>query len=178
MEFQELIESRRSVRKYDSSKTVSVDTLRQLISAAVEAPSWKNCQTSRYYCVTSEEKKAEFRTACLPGFNSTRSEGAQLIVTTFVKDTVGFDNEGKPNNEVGNGWGFYDLGLQNENLILKAKEVGLDTLIMGIRDGEKIREMLEIPESEIVVSVIAVGYGAESPKRPTRKSVEEIAKFI
>ena len=51
----------------------------------------------------------------------------------------------------GNGWGYYDLGLQNENLILKAKELGLDTLIMGIRDAEKIHEMFQIPETEQVV---------------------------
>ena len=49
---------------------------------------------------------------------------------------------------------------------------------MGIRDGEKLREVLEIPESEIVVSVIAVGYPAKAPARPKRRAVEDIAKFF
>ena len=78
----------------------------------------------------------------------------------------------------GNGWGFYDLGLHNEILLLKAAELGLGSLVMGIRDGEKLREVLEIPESEIVVSVIAVGYPAEAPARPKRRAVEDIAKFF
>ena len=164
MEFQKLIESRRSIRKYDGSKKVTKEQIETLISAATEAPSWKNSETARYYC--------------LPGFNRERSENAALLVTTFVHTRAGFDKEGDPDNEVGNGWGFYDLGLHNEILLLKAAELGLGSLVMGIRDGEKLREVLEIPESEIVVSVIAVGYPAEAPARPKRRAVEDIAKFF
>ena len=67
--------------------------------------------------------------------------------------------------------------LVNENFVLKAKESGLDTLIMGIRDGEAIREFLDIPENEQVVSVIAIGYAADAAQMPKRKSVSDITKF-
>ena len=50
-------------------------------------------------------------------------------------------------------------------------------MIMGIRDGEAIRNFLDVPENEQVVSVIAVGYGAKDVQMPKRKSVSEIAKF-
>ena len=120
----------------------------------------------------------EFSDKCLPEFNQKNSEGAALVVTTFVKDCVGFDRLSKePVNECANGWGYYDLGLQNENFVLKAKESGLDTLIMGIRDGEAIREFLDIPENAQVVSVIAIGYAADAAQMPKRKSVSDIAKF-
>lgn len=79
------------------------------------------------------------------------------------------DYHGEPVNECANGWGYYDLGLQNENFVLKAKESGLDTLIMGIRDGEAIREFLNVPETEQVVSVIAVGYAAKDSHMPKLK---------
>ena len=171
MEFQKLIESRRSIRKYDGSKKVTKEQIETLIAAATEAPSWKNSETARYYCVLSDEMTKRVREECLPGFNRERSENAALLVTTFVHTRAGFDKEGVPDNEVGNGWGFYDLGL-------KAAELGLGSLVMGIRDGEKLREVLEIPESEIVVSVIAVGYPAEAPARPKRRAVEDIAKFF
>ena len=81
-------------------------------------------------------------------------------------------------NELGNGWGCYDLGLQNENLILKAEDLGLSTLIMGLRESDKLRELLDIPEIETVVSVIAVGKADESPARPPRKELDAIAKFF
>ena len=161
MELQTAFETRRSIRHYDAEKKVTKEQVETLIKAASLAPSWKNTQTSRYYCVLSEDKVAEFSQKCLPEFNQKNSAGAgALIVTTFVKGLVGFDNDGNPVNEAGDGWGYYDLGLQNENLLLKATELGLDTLVMGIRDGEAIREMLNIPETENVVAVIAVGYKA------------------
>ena len=101
-----------------------------------------------------------------------------MIVTTFVHNRAGFQKDGTPDNEIGNGWGCYDLGLQNENLILKAAELGLSTLIMGLRNADKIREMLSIPESETIVAVIAVGTADEEPSRPKRRELEDVLKFF
>ena len=177
MEFSKLLEERRSIRKFDPEKKVTADQIKEIINAAIQAPSWKNSQTTRYYAVVTPEKIEAFSAACLPEFNQKSAAGAALVVTTFVKDRSGFDQEGNPNNEVGNGWGYYDLGLHDENFILKARDLGLDTLIMGIRDGEAIREFFNLPENEQAVSVIAVGYGTKDAQMPKRKSVSDIAKF-
>ena len=156
MEFQTLIENRRSVRKYSSHTNVTKEQIQQLVQAALEAPSWKNTETGRYYCVLSEDMSQKLRKECLCyANNDVKTEHAALIVTTC-----------------------YDLGLQNENLILKATELGLSTLIMGLRDGNKIREMLSIPESETIVSVIAVGKADEEPSRPRRRELEDVLKFF
>ena len=101
-----------------------------------------------------------------------------LIVTTYVKNVAGFENDGTPTNELGNGWGAYDLGLQSENLVLSARARGLDTLVMGIRKADKLREELSIPEEEEVVSVISLGYRDIEPQMPKRKELSEIAKFF
>ena len=45
MEFQTLIENRRSVRKYSSHTNVTKEQIQQLVQAALEAPSWKNTET-------------------------------------------------------------------------------------------------------------------------------------
>lgn len=177
MELQNVIEARRSVRKYDASKQVTKEQVAEIVAAAIQAPSWKNSQTARYHVILSDEAKQNFLTDCLPEFNAKNSQGAALVVTTFVANRAGFNREGQPDNEVGNGWGFYDLGLHNENFVLKAKEMGLDTLIMGLRDEAKIREMLQIPEAETIVSVIALGYGEQAPEMPKRKSPEDIVTF-
>ena len=60
-----------------------------------------------------------------------------------MKDTAGFSN-GKPDNDAGNYWGAYDLGLHDAYLILAASNAGYDTLIMGIRDAEILRQELDI----------------------------------
>ena len=179
MEFQKLLENRRTVRKYSADSKVTKEQIEELIHAAQEAPSWKNSQTGRYYCVMSDDLTEKIRQNCLPGANNAaKSEHAALIVTAFVHNRAGFQPDGMPDNELGNGWGCYDLGLQNENLVLKAAEMGLGTLIMGIRDADKIRELLEIPETETIVSVIAVGVPAEEPDRPKRRELDTIAKFF
>ena len=179
MEFQTLIESRRSVRSYDADRKVTKEQVTEIVNAAIQAPSWKNAQASRYYCLLSDDVRAQFLEKCLPDFNAKNAAGAALVVTTFVANRVGFNKAtGEPDNECGNGWGFYDLGLHNENFILKAKELGLDSLIMGIRDASEIRSLLNIPETETIVSVIALGYGNKESVKPKRKTPEDILHFL
>ena len=50
-------------------------------------------------------------------------------------------------------------------------------MIMGLRSGDKLREILSIPETETVMAVIAIGKAAEEPARPKRKDVEDIVRF-
>lgn len=178
MELDKVLESRRSVRKYNEAKQVTKKDLETIIEAAIQAPSWKNSQTARYYAILDKDVHNKIADEALPAFNAKSASGAALIITSFVKNRSGFDREGNPENECGNGWGYYDLGLHNANLILKAKDLGLDTLVMGIRDGYKIREILNIPENEIIVSVIAIGYSDREASKPKRKRAEDILKII
>ena len=176
MEFRELTKSRRSVRAY-ADTPVTHEELEEVLKTAQMAPSWKNQQTARCYVIETPETLEEFRSAVLPSFNQNSSAKAALIVTTYVKDNVGF-NDGVPVNEIGNGWGAYDLGLHDAYLILAAKNAGYDTLIMGIRDGEAIRARLGIPENEEIMSVIAIGKAAEEPAPRPRKELDEVVKFF
>ena len=178
MEFTKLLEERRSIRAFDPEKHVTAEQIQEIVQAAIQAPSWKNSQTTRYYALVTPEKVEEFSAKCLPEFNQKSSKGAALVVTTFVKDRSGFTQDGTPDNEVGNGWGYYDCGLHDMNLLLEAANQGLSTLVMGLRDADKLREAFDIPKEESIVSVISVGYSDADPDRPTRQSVEEIAKFF
>ena len=175
--FDEIIRTRRSVRNYDPDKNVPREIVEQLIAAAVEAPSWKNQQTSRYHIVVSPEMRERLK-ACLWSQNQmTVKDVPVLIVTTFVKGVVGFEKNGTPSNELGDGWGIYDLGLQNALLLLKATDLGLDSIVLGLRDAEAIRTLLDIPQEEVVVSVIGIGCRSKESARPARKQVADIAKF-
>ena len=108
MEFQKVLETRRSVRKYDPNVSVTREQMEELIRAAQEAPSWKNSQTGRYYCVLSEEIADKIRETCLPqARNAEKSKHAALIISTFVHNCAGFQKDGiTPENEIGNGWGM------------------------------------------------------------------------
>ncbi len=179
MELTQAINRRRSVRNFSKEKAVPREFIEEMLTSALKAPSWKNSQTGRYYVVTGPKLVETVRLECLPLFNQNNCENAGvLIVTAFEKNRAGFSRDGVAENEVGQGWGCYDLGLQNQNLLLKATELGLDTLVMGIRDTDKLRKILQIPETQEVMAVIAVGYGQDIPEMPKRKEIQEIARFF
>lgn len=176
MELQDVLEKRRSVRKY-LDKDVRDEDIHAIIEAGILAPSWKNSQVTRYYVVKDQDMLAQVKKT-LPDFNQVNCENAPvLIIPTVVLNRSGYERDGTPSNELGNGWGYYDCGLQSMNLLLKATELGLSTLVMGLRDADDIKKLLQIPENEAVISVIAVGYGDKEPAMPKRKTVEDIVKY-
>lgn len=177
MEFVEVVCARQSIRKY-KNKSIDRKVINQIMDTAILAPSWKNSQTARYHVVDTPALLKRIKEECLPEFNQENCQDAPvLIITSFVKNRSGFNRDGTPSNELENGWGAYDLGLHNQTAILQATEFGLSSLVMGIRDEGKIREILNIGEEQCIVSVIALGIGVATPERPKRKTVEDITTF-
>ena len=173
----ELYTTRRSIRSYDASMTISEEEVRTLLTATQQAPSWANTQTSRYYVAITPDKVAAAR-ACTGDRNAQNVAGAPvIIVSTFVKGQSGF-GRGNAVNEIGDGWGAYDNGLANAYLILKARDMGFDTLIKGMRDSAGLRALFGIPDTEEVMAVIALGYRAAEPNTPVHKSLDEIVRFF
>ena len=163
MEFSELVETRRSCRSYVEAQVNNSD-IETIIKTALMAPSWKNSETGRYYVATTNEA-IEAVYNCLPDFNKASSKNAAYIVTSFKK---GISGNGDDN------WGSYDLGLQNSYLILKAKELGYDTLIMGLRDEDGLRKFFNIPDDEIMLPVIAIGKKNGELVIKPRKELSEV----
>lgn len=174
--FDDIVASRRSVRNYEASTSISEEQVRTLIATTMEAPTWANTQTTRYYVAMSEEKVAAVKELIGQGNARNTANAPVMIVSTFVKGQSGF-GRGNPANEVGDGWGAYDNGLSNAYLILKAREQGFDTLIMGMRDSDGLRKLFDIPENEQVMAVISLGKRASDPRRPDRKPIDDIVKF-
>ena len=177
MELWEVMQKRKSIRQYLTTP-VEEEKVKAMIEAAILAPTWKNAQEIRYYVAVSEEKRQAVLDALAEGNRKKTQNAPVFLISAVILNRAGFQKDGSADNELGNGWGCYDLGLQNENLILKATDLGLSTLIMGLREADRLREILNIPETETIVSVIAVGKAAEEPIRPQRKPIEEIAKFF
>ena len=177
MKFSELIEARRSVRKYAKAE-ISKDEMTKIVEEALNAPSWKNTETTRYYAAIGDDVKAKIWSDALPGFNAASSENAAaLVAVTFVPGESGYMGE-TPANELGEMWGAYDCGLASSYFVLAAKNHGWDTLIMGIRDMAKVKSILGIPEKEILTSVIAVGKSAQPYFKNPRKPVAEVLKVV
>ena len=172
----ELFQTRRSIRSYEPGRTISEAQVRELLAAAQNAPSWANQQPSKYYVAISPEKQAAVLE--MIGGNKDRVANAPvMIVSTFEKGKSGFFR-GNPANDAGDLWGAYDNGLSNAYLVLKARDMGFDTLIMGMRESDKLRALFNIPEEEMILAVIALGYRAEEPNIPVHRPLDEVVKFF
>ena len=177
MTFKELIEARRSVRRYKPSE-ITREELSAIVEEALNAPSWKNNEETRYHVATSAAAKAALWKEALPSFNAASSaNAAALVAVTFKKGLSGFGG-GEPVNELGDMWGAYDAGLASSYFVLAAKDHGWDTLIMGIRDAAAIRRIFGVPDDEIVTAVIAVGKSDQPYFKNPRKNVNEVLHVL
>lgn len=177
MELKDCIKTRRSIRKFQS-KPVLKEDIATLVETAIYAPSWKNSQVTRYYAVTNREIISQIAEG-MPDYNKGATNTAPvLIISTVVRMRSGYTRTGEFDSPKGKGWQMYDCALSNSLFCLEAEEMGLGTVIMGIYPEETIEKALEIPETEEVISVIALGYPDEKPNMPKRKEVDAILKFV
>lgn len=177
MELQNCIETRRSIRNFNSTP-VSNEAVKELVNAAKFAPSWKNTQVTRYYAIKSKDIKEQLINA-LPEFNHTAAATAPVvIVSSVVKSRSGYNRDGGFDSPKGKGWQMYDCGCSNMLFTLKANELGLGTVIMGLYDEEKIGAIINLPETEEIISVIALGYYDEVPAMPSRKDTDVLLKMM
>lgn len=173
----ELLKGRRSIRKYQE-KLVEHDVLREVVELASYAPSWKNTQITRYIAIENQDIKNYIVNECVGEHNAEIITSAPvLVVVTAIKNRCGFERDGSYTTKKEDRWQNFDCGIASYAFSLAAHEKGLGTVIMGIFDEDKIREKLDIPEEREVMALIAVGYAAEEPTAPKRKTVDDLLEI-
>lgn len=178
MTAKECIKGRRSIRKF-ADTPVSRDVIADIVETASYAPSWKHTQITRYIAVEGElkDKIADECTSAYAKNGEIIKNAPMLIAVTFIKNRSGFERDGSYSTPKEGGWQMFDAGVASEAFCLAAYEQGLGSVIMGIFDEAKAASLLEVPEERELVALIPIGYPAESPAAPKRKSVEELLSF-
>lgn len=180
MEFLEAVRNRRSIRNY-TDKTVTAEQIQEIIEISRYAPSWKNSQTAKYYVILNQELKNQIaeQGTCDFSKNKMNIQNAPcLVVLTTVNGIAGYDPDGSFTTSKGTHWQSFDAGIACQTFCLTAYEKGLGTLIMGIYDEEKIKKLLNLPDSESISALIAVGCEALHPDAPKRKDTQEIMQIF
>ena len=177
MTAKECIKGRRSIRTF-TQEPISHELIADIVETASYAPSWKHTQIVRYIAVEGELKdKIAQCTSAYARNGEIIAAAPMVIAVTIIKGRSGFERDGSFSTHRGEGWQMFDAGVASEAFCLAAYEKGLGTVIMGIFDDDKVSELLDIPEGRDVVALIPVGYPAETPVAPRRKSVEEMVIF-
>ena len=177
MTAKECIIGRRSIRRF-TNEPVSHELLEQIVETASFAPSWKNTQVTRYIAVEGEMKaKLAACTTTWPGNGAIIESAPMVIAVTVVTGRSGFERDGSFSTGKGDGWQMYDAGVASEAFCLAAYEQGLGTVIMGLYDEADVTKLLEIPDTQELVALIAIGYPAQSPEAPKRKEVADLLSY-
>jgi nitroreductase len=170
MDVKKAIKERRSIRKYED-REIPDNLVRDVIDAARLAPSGNNTQPSTYYVIKDEETKAKLRANEVFTQNFVYDSPTIIVCCTnpqvYKKHVEGWDSR----NEIR---AIRDLSIASAFLVLRATELGLGTCYVGWLKEDKIKNILEIPEDNIVPYVITIGFPDEQPKPKTRKSIDEV----
>lgn len=186
-----VIQDRRSIRQY-TAEPVSDQDLDMILEAGRQAPSGENAQPWRFIIVKDAETRKRLGT--LAGGGSGRRFTAEFVTKKMQERFSGLQDEAKkraafekltsgrvsafladaPVNIVVCGkkdvWDMpYDTSAAIENMLLMVTALGLGACwviapCIDIRDEERVKALLGMPEGFKAVSIISVGH----PTRPHR----------
>ena len=152
----ELIEKRRSVRKYRPGKPVTREQLNGMLEAAMAAPSACNSRPWEFIAITKREMLDEIA-RIHPYAKMCETATAAIVV-------VAVPQKGRPE-------GYYpqDCAAATQNILLEAVSLGLGTCWCGVYPKEEriadISRLLNISEPKIPFNIIAIGSPDESPEQ-------------
>jgi nitroreductase len=186
-----VIQDRRSIREY-TDEAVSPQDLDMILEAARQAPSGENAQPWRFIIVKDPETRK--RLGALAGGGSGRRFTAEFVTKKMHERFSGLQDEAKkraifekltsgrvsafladaPVSIVVCGkkdvWDLpYDTAAAIENMLLMVTALGLGACwviapCIDIRDEERVKALMGVPEGFKIISVISVGH----PTRPHR----------
>ena len=154
-----VIKKRRSIRKY-TNQAVTDEQIRQLLEAAMAAPSADNIQPWEFVVVRDPALKR--------GMARTHPWSDMAADAAVVFVVCG-------DERVSNHW-VEDASAATENLLLAATALGLGAVWVGIYPNTSneahVRQVLGIPKEMRVLCLVPIGHPAES-KPPRTKYREE-----
>jgi nitroreductase len=176
METLEAISKRASLKTHISTRDVEDDKIIKILDAARLAPSATNEQPWRFVVIKGKENVEKVITGAAR-MGRKAFEEAPVLILVFVNPSDYVFPDGKT---------FYllDIGLATENMLLAATDLGLVSHPMASLDGDKLKEMLAIPEEMEFIIATPLGYPLEDSyeeaaqerlKERTRKDLKELA---
>lgn len=170
MDVLEAIKERRSIRAY-TDEEVSERDVERLIEAARWAPSAGNIQPWAFVVVKDVETKRKLSSAAL---NQTLIQEAPVVIVVcadLIRSSSGYGSRGV------HLYSIQDTAAATENILLAAQELGLATCWVGAFRENEVAKAVKAPRNLRPVAMVAVGYPAERPATPQKRSVNEIVHY-
>ena len=200
---EETIRQRRSIRRYRPD-AIPRELVLRMLEAARLAPSASNCQPWRFLIVVDAEEKRRLRemagypfvetapmvVVCAADLDTYSPHSSALRYRELLDSGIleSFADQ-PPDPKLGARFsrlreldraGLVRRAMANtyiaiEHLVLAAASMGIGTCWVGAADeSEEVRALFDLPESIIIVALVAVGYPAEEPRPRPRLEMEDI----
>lgn len=169
MDFYDLINKRRSIRKY-SPKPIEEDKLKRILNAAYIAPTAKNLQPFKFLVVKNKEKIEKITSFCK---KNTFMKDAPIVIVGLANKEESYQILGSYTTSE-----MVDLAIAMDHLILAATNEGLGTCWIASFEEDKLRNYLKTEEPYRIVLLTPIGYPLENPEPQPKKKFEEIFEFI
>lgn len=169
MDFEQVIKTRRSIRKYQD-RPVPREVVDKILKDAVAyAPSAKNLQPWKFIVIADPQQ----RQALANQFNNNSfiREAPYIIVGLANQETCYPTNAGYIPTDL------IDFSIIFYQLLLSATNEGLATCWIGAFDGKKLEKHLGISHPWRIVGLTPVGYGDEPGNYWKRKPYEEVVEW-
>lgn len=174
------IKTRRSVRKFKDI-IIEDEVLNELVEISRYSPSWGNTQCTRYHFIKDIDiiKKISNEAVMDFVYNKKVLENAkQILILTYVTGKSGKLEKYNIESSNPNKWEIFDVGIACQTFCLAAWEKKIGTVIMGVIDDQKIKEIINLNDNENVAALIVYGIPEEIPQAPKRLEVNELINII
>jgi nitroreductase len=172
MELQEALSGRHSVRKFTDYQVTDAD-IKTLLEAARIAPSWANTQVWEFVVIRGKDTIAKIVASFSEKNPATKGalEASALIVACAKTGASGsYDGHAMTKHQE---WFMFDLGMAVQNLCLKAYELDLGTVVVGLMDHAACQKAIGLPEGYEVVAVLPIGRPVAKREGPPRKELKD-----
>jgi len=166
MSVMETIKARRSIRSY-KDQPVEEEKLRTILEAGRLAPSANNAQDWKFVVVRDAATRQKLIQAAK---NQAFVGEAPVVIAACGTAPTRVMSCGHQSCPV-------DLAIAVDHMSLAATELGLGCCWVCAFDQEAAREVLGIPDSVSVVTLLPLGYAAAPGGNPRRKDFDEVVVF-
>jgi nitroreductase len=190
----ETIQSRRSIKHYDPAHQMTEAEIRELLEAAMQAPTAFNIQHWRFVTVTDPDIRKQIRANAWGQAQVTDAsllvvlcadkdawkkeagrywKNAPQPVQDFLVPAIGPYYEGK--EQVQRDECMRSCGLAGMTLMLAAKAMGYDSCPMDGFDFDAVAKIIKLPDDHVISFMIAVGKGTQPAwPKPGQLAYEEV----
>jgi nitroreductase len=166
MDVMKAIQSRRSIRAYDT-RGVEEEKLIRILESARLSPSAGNRQERRFVIIKDAKTRKLLSEAAK---NQSFVAEAPVVIAACSVESEYVMSCGQLAYPI-------DTAIAVDHITLQAVEEGLGTCWIGAFDEKKVKEILNIPDNVRVVALLPLGYPADIPGHKARKSLAEIVMW-